>query len=83
MSEKNEKKPLSFEAALARLEKIVEKMDSGEEPLEKMLSLFEEGVGLVRQCTEILDGAEKKVKLLVKEGENVNETDFTEADGEC
>ncbi len=61
-----EKKKMSFEKALARLEEIVRAMESGDAMLDKSLALFEEGVGLVKYCQTALDEAEQKVKLLQK-----------------
>jgi len=73
MSEKNEK---SFEEMLRRLEEIVRALDSKETPLDTSLSLFEEGAGLVRLCTEKLDLAQQKVTLLTQNGETVTEKPF-------
>lgn len=56
----------SFETALERLEAIVEKMQASELPLDARLALFEEGVGLVQTCKKSLEGAAKKVEVLVK-----------------
>ncbi len=64
-----EKKKMTFEKALARLDEIVRAMESGDAMLDKSLALFEEGVGLVKYCSEALDAAEQKVKILQK-GEN-------------
>lgn len=60
------KTKLKFEEAMARLQEIVAKLESGEEPLESAMKLFEEGAGLSAQCYEILDKAEQKVKQLAK-----------------
>ena len=69
---------ITFEQALSRLEEIVRAMESGTAPLDKSLSLFEEGVGLVKFCTKELDAAEQKVKILQKEADGgVTETDFS------
>ncbi len=57
---------MTFEAALARLEEIVRTMENGSAPLDASLSLFEEGVKLVKFCTGELDNAEQKVKMLQK-----------------
>ena len=56
----------SFEGSLDRLEKIVEEMQSTDLPLETRLKRFEEGVALVRECAKQLEGAAKKVEVLVK-----------------
>ena len=57
---------LSFEQASARIEEIVRLLEKGETPLDKSLSLFEEGAGLIRQCGKLLDEAEQKVVRLQK-----------------
>ena len=67
---------LSFEAALARLEETVRLLESGNVPLDDSLSLFEEGIALVKLCNGKLDAAEQKVvKLkLIGDGTAVEET---------
>ena len=74
-----EKKKMSFEKALARLDEIVKMMESDDAMLDKSLALFEEGVGLVKYCQTALDEAEQKVKLLQKgEGGEIKEENFGE-----
>ncbi len=58
----------NLEESLARLEEIVERLESGDVPLEDALSLFEEGVGIIKRVSLKLDEAEKKVEMLVKTG---------------
>lgn len=58
------KEALSFEAALARLDEILGSLERDNVPLDELMKLYEEGVGLLRSCNEQLDGAEQKVKLL-------------------
>ena len=68
---------MTFEAALSRLEEIVRSMENGNAMLDESLTLFEEGVGLVKFCTKALDEAEQKVKILQKGDDGtVTETDF-------
>ncbi len=57
---------VGFEQALERLEQIVEEMSSSELTLETRLKRFEEGVALVRECAKQLEGAAKRVEVLVK-----------------
>ncbi len=59
-------KKLSFEAALQRLEEIVGLLDSADAPLDKSLELFEEGAGLVKLCSSMLDNVEQRVKVLTR-----------------
>lgn len=57
--------PSSFEAALDRLTKIVEKLEGGSLSLEESLRLFEEGIKLARLSQAKLDAAEKRVEELI------------------
>lgn len=60
----------TFEESLARLEEIVKSLENGKAPLGDSLKLFEEGVALVRACSEELDLAEKKIIELTSGGKN-------------
>lgn len=78
-----EKKALSFEEALARLEEIVRALESGNAPLDTSLNMFEEGIALVKLCNDRLDGAEQKMKILVaKEDGSCDERDFTKTEND-
>ena len=67
---------ITFEQALARLEQIVKSLEGGNVPLEDLIKLFDEGTSLVKLCTERLDKAGEKVKLLqIKDGV-ITEEDF-------
>ena len=55
-----------FEASLAELEGIVEKLEQGELSLEESLQQFERGVQLTRQCQTALTQAEQKVEILLR-----------------
>lgn len=70
------KKEVSFEKAMLRLEEIVDLLESGEYPLEKSLSLFEEGVGLVKLCSSKLEDVEKSIKVLTNNQGELIEEDF-------
>ena len=79
----DEKKEMTFETALARLEEIVRSMESGTAMLDQSLALFEEGVGLVKFCTKAMDDAEQRVKILQRADDgSVSESDFAEMSGE-
>ena len=71
-------KEFTFEQALARLEQIVKSLEGGNVPLEDLIKLFDEGTELVKLCTERLDKAEEKVKLLQMKGGILTEEDFTQ-----
>ena len=55
---------LSFEAAIARLEVIVKTMEGDAVSLDESLSLYEEGVALVRRLSRELDEVEQRVQIL-------------------
>ena len=55
---------LSFEEAVASLENIVKKLESGTEGLEESLALFEEGTRLSGYCNRILGKAEHRITEL-------------------
>ena len=62
---------LSFEAALTKLETIVESMESGEVPLAELLARFEEGNKLLKLCEARLKEAELKIEQLKKSKDGV------------
>ena len=61
---------MEFEKKLKRLEDIVAKMETGDLALDESLQLFEEGVGLTRECQAQLSAAEQKVKVLLSVSAN-------------
>ena len=69
-------KDKGFEETLGTLEKIVAQLESGELPLEHALELFEEGVGLARNCQTQLEEAERKVELLLRERGEIKTVPF-------
>lgn len=72
---------ITFEKALSRLEAVVNRLESGDLPLEESLRLFEEGVHLSKLCTERLEEAERRIALLVKNDRGeVVEVPFEEPD---
>jgi exodeoxyribonuclease VII small subunit len=62
----------TFEAALKRLEEIVQQLEGGEINLEEMLKIYQEGAGIIKFCLSKLDDAENKIKVLTGN----NEKDF-------
>ena len=54
----------TFEQAMKRLQEIVRHLEQGDTSLEKSLELFEEGAGLIKVCSEMLNTAEQKVSIL-------------------
>ncbi len=62
-------KQKTFEASLQELEKIVRSLENGDLPLEESLKLFEDGVKISRECQERLNQAERRIEILMKDGE--------------
>ena len=69
-----------FEDNLHRLEAIVKRMESGELSLEDSLKTFEEGIKLYRLCAQKLDEAERRVEILLQQGEILTTAPFVEED---
>lgn len=63
------KDTLTFEDALKRLEEIVMQLEGNRLALEQSLEMFEEGVKLVRLCTNRLDAAERRIEVLLTDKE--------------
>lgn len=76
-SKAEKKESLSFETAYARLEVILEKMNSGSVGLDESLKLYEEADKLIGLCNKQLTEAERKVEILLKQrtGETMNGAD--------
>lgn len=52
---------------MGRLEELVEKMEARKMPLEELLVSYEEGVKLVKICSEKLDAAEKRIEIITRD----------------
>jgi exodeoxyribonuclease VII small subunit len=57
-------KDMTFETAMTRLEQIVLQLESGKATLDESLTLYEEGIALVKLCSGRLDEAEQKIKII-------------------
>jgi len=56
----------SFEAAMDRLEAIVDQMESGKMVLEELIVRYEEGMKLVKSCQERLASAEQRIEIITR-----------------
>lgn len=75
-AKKPAKTSFPFEESLARLESLVERMETGDLSLEESLKTFEDGIKLTRECQQALKSAEQKVKLLIEKNGEVEEQSF-------
>jgi exodeoxyribonuclease VII small subunit len=60
------KKP-NFEASLKGLEEIVEQLEKGDLKLDETLAKYEMGIKMYKKCYQILESAEKKINVLLKD----------------
>ena len=60
---------LSFEDALARLEQVVRRLESGDVPLDESIDLYEQGERLRRHCQDRLDAAQARIERIVTDAE--------------
>ena len=66
----------TFEEMMNKLEEISQDLENGELTLDESMEKFEEGMKLSKKCSEVLENAEKKIKILIKDGEDIKEEDF-------
>lgn len=59
----------TFEEMMEALEKISSELENGDLTLNEAMTKFEEGMKLSKKCSEILDSAEKKIKILINDSE--------------
>jgi len=76
----SEEPEIPFEEALAKLEEVVDRLESGDLELEASLVAFERGVRLSRRCASELDAAEQRVEILMREGGALTRRLFAEAE---
>ena len=69
---------MSFEEALAELEEIVNKIDTGQESLAEAVSSFERGVALKNHCEKMVKEAKLKIEKITITAEN--KIEFTEVE---
>lgn len=71
---------MSFEEAMAELERVVNQLERGDVPLEDSIKLYERGAALNKRCEDKLKEAEEKVAAITLDG-NGNPTGTTPVDG--
>ncbi|MCL7746148.1 MULTISPECIES: exodeoxyribonuclease VII small subunit [Halalkalibacter] len=73
-----EKTELSFEEAMKELEQVVECLEQGDVPLEKAITMFQEGMALSKQCHEKLEKVEKQMDQILHEDGELELLNFQE-----
>ncbi|MCW8107413.1 exodeoxyribonuclease VII small subunit [Alteromonas ponticola] len=72
----------SFEETLAKLDSIVNEMESGDLPLQDALEKFEQGIKLSRLSQKALEEAEQKVQILLSEQQQETLSSFDPEDAD-
>lgn len=70
------KEDIKFEDAIRKLEDIAKELENGELGLDESVKKFEEGMSLSKTCTKMLNEAEKKINILIENGEDIIEENF-------
>ena len=78
MTEPTDIASLSFEQALAELEGIVQKLESGQAPLEESIALYERGARLKAHCEDKLRAAQLRVEKIVVGPQGAERTEATD-----
>lgn len=69
---------LSFDDALAELQRTIAELESGNLPLERTLALHERGAALLERCETLLRSAELRMRQLVAKGSTLETVEVTE-----
>ena len=70
-------KKVNFEETIKKLEEIAGQLEKGDLNLDQSVSKFEEGMELSKQCTKILEDAEKKITILIQKEDEITEENFS------
>ena len=68
----------NFEESMKKLETIVTELENGNLNLDESVKKFEEGMKLSKQCNDLLENAEKRITILLKDGEETKEESFVQ-----
>ena len=67
---------MNFEESMKKLEKIVTELENGNLNLDESVKKFEEGMKLSKQCSKMLEDAEKRISILINTEDGIVEEDF-------
>ena len=70
----------SFEEKMKDLENLVAELEKGDLNLDESVNKFEEGMKLSKKCNDFLESAEKKITILINNGNDMAEEDFIPKD---
>lgn len=69
-------KEMNFEETIKRLEEIAVELEKNDLDLDSSVSKFEEGMKLSKQCSKMLEDAEKRISILVETDNGLVEENF-------
>ena len=69
-------KEIKFEEAINKLEQIATELESGKLDLDGSVKKFEDGMKLSKQCSKMLEDAEKKITILIQNQDEIEEENF-------
>ena len=73
---KNERRRYEFWRCNESIRTNCKWLENGELSLEQSVDKFEEGIKISKKCNEILEKAEKKISILIKDGDEIKEENF-------
>ncbi len=71
-----------FETSITELESIVKALEEGKLSLDEMIDLFEKGMKLSSECNKMLDEAENKINILVKQNGEIAKQEFSPSEAQ-
>ena len=66
----------NFEEQIEELESIIKELEAGKLNLDESVEKFEEGMKISKECSKMLEDAERKITILLNKDGNVEEEDF-------
>ena len=70
----------NFEESMKKLEEIANELEKGNLSLDESVNKFEEGMKLSKKCSDFLNSAEKKITMLISDGDEIKEENFIPED---
>lgn len=70
------KEESNFEETIKELESITNELEKGDLSLDESVAKFEQGMKLSKTCSQMLDNAEKRISILIKKDEDIQEEEF-------
>lgn len=76
----SKKEEINFEELMTKLEDITNRLESEKLSLDESVKLFEEGMGISKECNKKLEDAERKITILINQDNEIKEENFSGAE---